>query len=94
MTSISSLSENVQIYSFKRVCFGIKPSPFLLDTTVKYHLNQEMSPVADKVVENIYVDHVIVGVDSIEEVTAFYHEAKEIFQKASMNLREWMSNSK
>ena len=39
---------------------------------------------------NIYVDNVSLGANSVEEA---YKESKEIFRKASMNLREWVSNS-
>ena len=38
---------------------------------------------------NIYVDNVLIGVDYYKA----YLEAKIIFEKASMNLREWNSNA-
>ncbi len=90
---LPTLDENIQVYRFKRVCFGIKPSPFLLEITVKYHLNQWNSPAADLISENVYVDNVLVGFNSPEEAHTFYMEAKKIFGAASMNFREWMSNS-
>ncbi|KAF0154889.1 MAG: Pao retrotransposon peptidase domain-containing protein [Ignavibacteria bacterium] len=85
---------NLQIYRFCRVPFGVISSPFLLSATVAYHLNQEKSKIADTIRRNIYVDNVIIGIDSLEEAKEFYPEAKKIFAKASMNLREWNSNSK
>ena len=38
------------------------------------------------------MDNVITGENSTNEAVTFYHEAKLIFQNASMNLREWISN--
>jgi len=35
----------------------------------------------------------MLGATSVEQTYKIYVESKDIFQKASMNLREWMSNS-
>ena len=43
--------------------------------------------------ENIYIDNVMLGATSVKEAYEKYVESKRIFQGASMNLREWMSNS-
>ena len=68
-------------------------APFLLAGTVKFHLKQFGTPVSKAIGENIYVDNVMLGATSVEQAYRIYVESKEIFQKASMNLREWMSNS-
>ena len=68
-------------------------SPFLLAGTVKFHLKQFGTPVSKAIGDNIYVDNVMLGATSVEQAYRIYVESKEIFQKASMNLREWMSNS-
>jgi hypothetical protein len=86
--------ENIQEYRFQRVPFGIISSPFLLAATVRHHLNLSESDVAKKIVDNIYVDNVITGCESLEEAQNFYKEAKKIFDQASMNLREWNTNGK
>lgn len=44
--------------------------------------------------KHMYVDNLLIGVNSSKEAGEFYSESKEVFQKASMNLREWESNSK
>ena len=36
--------------------------------------------------------NVVSGKDTLKKAVEFYIEAKKIFRKASMNLREWMSN--
>ena len=85
---------NLQVYRFTRVPFGVISSPFLLSATVAYHLSKENSAVAKQIKKDIYVDNVITGVDTISQAKDFYHQAKSIFSNASMNLREWNSNSK
>ena len=45
-------------------------------------------------VKNIYVDNVITGCDSVNESVQFYTEAKQIFQRAGMNLQHWENNRK
>ncbi|CAG2196347.1 unnamed protein product [Mytilus edulis] len=68
-------------------------SPFLLAATLEYHLDTYKNATAANIRENIYVDNVITGVDSTENAVTLYKEAKQIFSDASMNLREWASNS-
>ena len=73
--------------------FGVISSPFLLGATILYHLKKKETEVAKKLERDIYMDNVITGENSTNKAVAFYHEAKLIFQNASMNLREWISNS-
>ena len=86
-------TEKLVMYRFARVPFGVISSPFLLGATVQHHLKLVGGPTAEKIGNNIYVDNVITGVSSEDEAIEFYKEAKSIFQKATMNLREWGSNS-
>lgn len=88
-----STENNLQIYRFARIPFGIVSSPFLLSATVDYHLKHDGSETAIKILQNIYVDNVITGVDTEAEAVKFYERAKTLFSNASMNIREWMSNS-
>ena len=81
------------VYRFCRVPFGLICSPFLLAATIKYHLQKEDSSLATHIQNNIYVDYVLIGVKSANEAYEKYKEAKMMFEKASMNLREWNSNS-
>ena len=85
-------NSNIQEYRFCRVPFGVISSPFLLGATVETHLELYGSEVAMKLKDDIYVDNVITGTNSIEDAVHLYREAKLIFRKASMNLREWVSN--
>ena len=72
---------------------GIICSPFLLEGTLRFHRLKEGSHTAQVICDNIYVDNVCVGANSIEEALHLYEEAKNIFSRASMNLCGWTSNS-
>ena len=82
------LNGNLQIYRFARVPFGVISRPVLLGATVAHHLKKKENPIAEKIRKNIYVDYVITGTRTVVEAYDFYLEAKNIFQDASMNLRE------
>ncbi|MCP4486958.1 MAG: hypothetical protein GY820_06515 [Gammaproteobacteria bacterium] len=84
---------NIQIFRFCHVPFGVISSPFLLESTIKYHLQTEGSPLALHIAENVYVDNVLMGSADSEQAMECYEKAKIIFKDASFNLREWTSNS-
>jgi len=50
-------------------------------------------PIVKKVKRDIYVDNMITGVDTLSEAKDLNVESKSLFTSASMNLREWASNS-
>ena len=84
--------DNIQEYRFRRVPFGVISSPFLLGATVEYHLDTYGSDLSKKLKDDIYVDNVITGTNSLEEAILLYRGAKSMFNDASMNLREWISS--
>ncbi|PFX20422.1 hypothetical protein AWC38_SpisGene15123 [Stylophora pistillata] len=84
---------NVQILRFTRVPFGMISSPFLLAATTKNHLTKAGTPIAHQIADNMYVDNMITGVETSTQADELYEEAKTLFQSASMDLREWASNS-
>ncbi|XP_056016812.1 uncharacterized protein LOC130053511 [Ostrea edulis] len=49
---------------------------------------------AENIRNNIYVDNVITGVDTVTDAEVLYKDSKEIFSAVSMNLRDWASNNK
>ena len=92
-TSNTNIENNIQIYRFCRVPFGVISSPFLLSATITYHLQKSDNRFAKLLQRDIYVDNVITGVNTYEEAKLLYTEGKIVFAAASMNLREWASNS-
>jgi len=85
--------DNVQENRFARVAFGVISSPFLLGATINFHIDSCESEVADKIKSDIYVDNLITGCHTFDEACTLYSSAKEMFNDASMNLREWVSNN-
>ena len=79
--------ENLQVYRFCRIPFGIISNLFLLSATINYHLKQIASTTAEQLQRDIYVDNLITGTQSVSEGHQLHTEAKQIFTTASMNLR-------
>ncbi|XP_048003109.1 uncharacterized protein LOC125239537 [Leguminivora glycinivorella] len=89
-----AVKENLIHLRFTRVPFGIISSPFLLNATIKMHLSRSDNDKLKNLANNIYVDNVLTGTNSVEEATKLYKDSKDVFKQISMNLREWSSNSK
>jgi hypothetical protein len=86
----------VVIMRFTRVVFGVSASPFLLNATIKHHLEKYLSSHPDLVtalMQSIYVDDLVCGANSEEEAYVLYADSKEILSHGSFNLRKFVSNS-
>ena len=83
--SKTSLENNLQIYRFCRVPFGVIPSRFLLGATIAYHLQRSNNQDLQR---DLYVDNLITGVRTVDEAKLLYTGDKNLFETASMNLRE------
>ena len=87
------VENNIKMYRFCRVPFGIISSPFLLSATIDHHLKNCNNDVSETIRKNIYVDNVTTGTQSCQEAVHLYNVSKQVFQGAAMNLRDWMTNS-
>lgn len=93
---------NLIVYRFRKVAFGIVCSPFLLGATIIKHLEKykdiEDENIAKIVKEllngGIYVDNLLVGCETDEEIISVYNILKKVFSEARMNVREFLTNSK
>ena len=78
---------------FTRVPFGNRASPFLLNATVKHHLESyPESKVISELGENLYVDNLLTGCDTAPEGCAMIAKANEVMDAAGMVLSQWASN--
>jgi hypothetical protein len=93
-TKKGASKENLVTYRFTRVVFGVNASPFLLAATIRHHLAQYSLPIAQEIDKNIYVDNVLLSADSTAEAIAKFNKSKQIFDEASMLLREFVSNDR
>jgi len=79
--------DSVRVMRFVRVPFGNKSSPFLLNATIKHHLESyPNSEVVEELRENLYVDDWLSGADSADEGCAKFNEARTILAEAGMSL--------
>ena len=71
-------------------------SPFLLNATVKFHLEgfrESHLSVVERLLRSTYVDDIISGADSEDEAFEFFVQAKELFRRGGFNLRKFLTNS-
>ena len=80
---------------FTRVVFGISCSPFLLNATLRHHLDKYVTShpkTVNKLTASLYVDDVITGANDEEEAYQLYLESKSIFKEGGFNLRKFVTN--
>ena len=93
-------SNEVQTLRFTRAIFGLGESPFLLNGTIAEHLqkSKEKYPELVKYIEEIqktlYVDDLITGGATLQEVKAIKNTAIQVFADAKFSLHKWHSNIK
>jgi hypothetical protein len=69
------------------VAFGVNCSPFLLNATIKYHIDQQpSSEVVQELKENLYMDDWLSGTSEIHQAAEMYTEARRIMADAGMDL--------
>ena len=67
--NIEEPDHKVVVYRFARVAFGVSSSPFLLNATLKHHIEtyRDSDPeFVKKFFSSVYVDNVSVGAESEE----------------------------
>ena len=87
------LDSNIQILHFARIPFRVISRSFLIGATIQQHLKTYNTPIADQVMNDMYMDNLITGDGSVSEAIQLYQNPKEMLAAAGMNLCEWMSNS-
>ena len=85
-------NDDIRHFRFCRVPFGLCCSSFLLNATLKVHLESMGTSSALKALRDLYVDDLITGGDSKDDVLDFVREINSAFRDAGMNLSKWKSN--
>ncbi len=83
------------VLRFARVVFGVSSSPFLLNATLKHHLDRYVhsSPgLVERISRSIYVDDVAFGAEDEEGAYQLYLGAKNVLQDGGFNLRKFITN--
>ena len=88
-------SELVQL-RFTRLVFGLRPSPAILSSTIRHHLETQKDAdpqLIELLKKSLYVDDFVSGADNEKEACEISSNAKLIMQKGAFNLRKWNTNS-
>ncbi|XP_028411127.1 uncharacterized protein LOC114533731 [Dendronephthya gigantea] len=94
---VHSPNPKIILFRFTRVVFGVSSSPFLLNATVKHHIEQyrEDDPsFVETFLNSIYVDDLISGGESVDSTFKLYEDSRNPLAKANFNLRKITTNSK
>ena len=86
----------IETYRLKTVTFGVAPAPFLAIRTLhQLSLDEKHNfPNAyDQIRNNMYVDDLITGANTVEEVLNIKTEISQCLQKGGFQLRKWASNN-
>ena len=86
----------IDVYRFCRVIFGAGPSPFLLNGTLRHHIEKyekEDPEFVRKLVESFYVDDLATGSHSECDAFHLHQKIKSRMAEGGFVLRKWKSNS-
>ena len=86
------------VYRFKRVPFGLRCSSFLLNATIKYHMDLQLKGSNDPCLLNLlnksnYVDDWLTGAKTSEEVLEIKCKLSNLLEPIGMQLHKFNSNS-
>ncbi|XP_070541625.1 uncharacterized protein [Ptychodera flava] len=81
-----------ETYRFNVVLFGAVCSPFILNSVVKTHLEENPSHVTSDIAKNVYVDNIVSGAVDTKDTMTYYEEANSVMSSGGFRLRSWVSN--
>jgi len=85
------------IYRFLRLVMGLTSSPFILNATIRHHLQKfEYSDrvFVQKFLKDLYVDDCPSGSSTLSEAKEFYEKSSSVLKSGGFLLRKWNTNSK
>ncbi|GFS53085.1 integrase catalytic domain-containing protein [Trichonephila clavipes] len=89
------IGEPIKTYELTTVTYGTVSAPYLATRTLKQLAMDEANnfPLAAPVVlSDCYMDDILLGSESIEEVIELQHQLIEMFKTAGMQLHKWCGN--
>ena len=90
------INSELDCFRFTGVVFGVNSSPFLLNATIRHHLEsfQELDPdFVTEVLRSLYVDDYASGSSETNEAFTLVKKIQECFLQGGFNMRKWLSNS-
>eukprot|EP00731_Ephydatia_muelleri_P027563 Em0019g436a len=95
LDDVNSELPRIKVLRFARVVFGVSSSPFLLNATIKHHMNRYKEvdqQFVEKFERSIYVDDVTFGACNEQETFQLYKKAKCCLLEGAFNLRKFRTN--
>ena len=96
LASITEAHPKTIALRFTRVVFGVSSSPFLLNATIRHHLEGFTSThptLVSCLLRSLYVDNLVCGANHDEEAYELFKSSKKILKEGSFNLRKFTTNS-
>ena len=95
--NVFAKNPTVKLLRFARVVFGLTSSPFILNGTVRIHLqkylrDEHIKAIIQKLIGDLYVDDVTSSWNNQIESQKFYETSKSCLRSASFELRKWPTN--
>ena len=93
-------NEEITVFRFLVVLFGLTPSPFLLLATIQHHCERMVNEgkidqeFVSKFLKVLYMDDSINGGEDVNDAFDSYKKSKFLMQTAGFLLRKWCSNNK
>ena len=93
-------AEDMTVFRFLVVLFGLTPSPFLLLATIRHHCERMVEEgkidqeFVTKFLKALYMDDNINGGEAVDDAFDSYKKSKFLMQTAGFLLRKWCSNNK
>ncbi|XP_036142116.1 uncharacterized protein LOC118645350 [Monomorium pharaonis] len=87
----------IRTYELNTVTFGVASAPFLAIRTIQQLADDEglkFTRARDVLKRDLYVDDLLTGADSFNEVLEIRDEIIELLQRSGFNIRQWASNHK
>uniref|UniRef100_A0A1X7UDI3 Reverse transcriptase domain-containing protein n=1 Tax=Amphimedon queenslandica TaxID=400682 RepID=A0A1X7UDI3_AMPQE len=85
----------IQVLRFKRVTFGVTVSPFLLNATMRYHIEsykEERPNVVERLLQSVYVDDVVCGTESVESSVEMFEKFRAMLSTGGFNLKKFVTS--
>ncbi|XP_068734839.1 uncharacterized protein [Montipora capricornis] len=77
-------ADNLEAYGFCRVLLGAAPSPFLLNASIRYHLNEKDNCITKDLTENMSMDNVVTGTNCDDKTLKYYSSSCSYLQEAGI----------
>uniref|UniRef100_A0A1X7UBW2 Integrase catalytic domain-containing protein n=1 Tax=Amphimedon queenslandica TaxID=400682 RepID=A0A1X7UBW2_AMPQE len=85
----------IQVLRFKRVTFGVTVNPFLLNATMRYHIEsykEERPNVVERLLQSAYDDDVVCGTESAESFVEMFEKFRAMLSTGGFNLRKFVTS--